>query len=133
MLSSKSNADTIWLVRGGLLVFGLAAIGNALGLWDCSHWVAGLPTLCPVRALTGHACPGCGMGRALALLAHGQIAASLYQHPFGLPLLLWMLCWAVLPERLRARVQQAWLLRGSIFPSAAVALLILWWLAGTVP
>ena len=76
MGSSNRDERLAWLVRGGLLAFGLAAFGHALGLWTLTHWVIGLPTICPVRLLSGHACPGCGMGRSLVLLA----AARAHDH-----------------------------------------------------
>jgi hypothetical protein len=46
------------------------------------------------------------MGRSLALLTQGRIDASLHQHPFGLPFLLSMIGWGVLPERLLLRLQR---------------------------
>ena len=36
---------------------------------------------CPIRALTGLFCPGCGGTRALALLFKGRILGSLLCHP----------------------------------------------------
>ncbi|MBC8139678.1 MAG: DUF2752 domain-containing protein [Fibrella sp.] len=47
-----------------------------------SAHLLGLPTLCPLRAITGIACPGCGMTRALCLCCHGRFveAITLY-HP----------------------------------------------------
>lgn len=42
--------------------------------------------LCPVRLLTGHACPGCGMGHAVVFAMRGDWAASFHAHPLGLPL-----------------------------------------------
>ncbi|MDE2140828.1 MAG: DUF2752 domain-containing protein [Elusimicrobia bacterium] len=44
-------------------------------------------TLCPFRLLTGHPCPGCGMGHALVAGMRGDWAASFRYHPLGLPLL----------------------------------------------
>jgi hypothetical protein len=32
-----------------------------------------LPTVCPVRLLTGRPCPSCGMARGVALLCHGRV------------------------------------------------------------
>lgn len=56
-------------------------------------------TACPFRLLTGHPCPGCGMGHALVAGMRGDWAASWNFHPLGLPLLaLWT----------------AWLLRGTL-------------------
>ena len=47
-----------------------------------SAHLLGLPTLCPLRALTGVPCPGCGITRALCLWAHGRFseAVTVY-HP----------------------------------------------------
>lgn len=142
MASSKSDRDSppsqrglspfIWLVRSGLLVLALAGAGNALGLWDFHGAILGLPHLCPVHALTGHDCPGCGMGRSLALLTQGRVVASLHQHPFGLPFLLWMIGWGVLPERWLLRLQRWPLLRSDVLPTTAVAFVLLWWLVTKV-
>lgn len=45
-------------------------------------------TICPIKALTGIPCPGCGMTRALGLLLTGQFARSFQMHPL---LILWIL------------------------------------------
>jgi hypothetical protein len=64
-------------------------------------WVfAALPFLfgaaqCPSARFFHVACPGCGMSRALALLAHGEVGASLAMHPVALPTLLAQLAFAV--------------------------------------
>ena len=45
-------------------------------------------TFCPFRLLTGHRCPGCGMGHAVVAAMRGDFAGSFHQHPLGIPLLL---------------------------------------------
>jgi len=48
-------------------------------------------TICPLYHLGVDFCPGCGLGRSVQLLLHGQIAASFKMHPLGIitvPLLL---------------------------------------------
>mgnify|MGYP001616539604 CR=1 FL=1 len=50
-------------------------------------------TLCPVRFLTGHLCPGCGMGRSLVAAMRGDFSASFAHHPLGLPLLALWTAW----------------------------------------
>ena len=49
-----------------------------------------LPALCFHRRLTGRACPGCGMTRAVVLLAHGRLHESRLMHPSGPWLGLWI-------------------------------------------
>jgi hypothetical protein len=129
---SSRDSATVRLARGGLLALGVVAIGNWLGLWHFCHLIERLPPLCPIRVLTGHACPGCGMGRALALLTHGEIIASVQQHPFALPLLIWIASWALLPERLLLALSRHCPVRSSALSMIAVALLILWWLVTKV-
>ena len=41
------------------------------------------PTLCPVALLTGVACPGCGMTRAIAWLLRGDVSTAVTYHPLA--------------------------------------------------
>lgn len=41
-------------------------------------------TLCPLQNLGWDPCPGCGLGRSISLLFHGQVSASLKAHPLGI-------------------------------------------------
>jgi hypothetical protein len=43
--------------------------------------------VCAFRRLTGIPCPGCGLTRAMAALARGQLVLALHFHPFA-PLVL---------------------------------------------
>ena len=45
-------------------------------------------TLCPLANLGIQVCPGCGIGRAITQLMHGNLKESLAHHWFGLPALL---------------------------------------------
>lgn len=64
------------------------------------HWLAVVPaagfglmtmaspsddglTICPVALLTGVACPGCGMSRAIAWLLRGDLGLSVAYHPLA--------------------------------------------------
>lgn len=58
-------------------------------------WVAGLSalaiwsgdahfSLCPLKNAGLGFCPGCGLGRSISLLFHGQVQASLQSHPLGI-------------------------------------------------
>ncbi|MEQ1919919.1 MAG: DUF2752 domain-containing protein [Elusimicrobiota bacterium] len=49
--------------------------------------------LCPVRLLTGHRCPGCGMGHAVAAAMRGDWLGSIHHHPLGIPLLAVWTAW----------------------------------------
>lgn len=76
-----------------------AASYAVLGLQAAIGYMPESAHLCPVFILTGHRCPGCGMGHALVSAMRGDFAASVAQHPLGLPLFgLWT----------------AWLLWGSV-------------------
>jgi len=61
-------------------------------------------TLCPLANLGMEWCPGCGIGRAITQLLHGNIEASLAHHWFGIPALLIIFCrvWTLLRMQLRS-------------------------------
>ncbi|MES2417623.1 MAG: DUF2752 domain-containing protein [Bacteroidota bacterium] len=44
-------------------------------------------SLCPLANLGVDWCPGCGLGRSIAALFHGDVKGSLAQHWFGIPAL----------------------------------------------
>jgi hypothetical protein len=41
------------------------------------------PTICPMALLTGVACPGCGMSRAIAWMFRGDLEQSVGYHPLA--------------------------------------------------
>jgi len=41
-------------------------------------------TLCPISNLGFNFCPGCGLGRSIAFLFHGEIFKSWQAHPLGI-------------------------------------------------
>jgi len=45
-------------------------------------------TLCPFKNIGFEYCPGCGLGRSIALLYHGELVESLQTHPLGIPALI---------------------------------------------
>lgn len=64
--------------------------------------VGALPVLCPLRLLSGVACPTCGLGRSLLATWSGDLARGLGHHPAG-PVLLFgatalMLAYAARPQ-----------------------------------
>lgn len=44
-------------------------------------------TLCPLGAARLDWCPGCGLGRSVALLLQGDVQASIQMHVLGIPAL----------------------------------------------
>jgi len=61
----------------------VAAVWAASALPVAAGWQR-----CTVATLFHHPCPGCGMTRALRLLAAGDLQGSLRMHPLALPALL---------------------------------------------
>ena len=63
-----------------------ARAAGLLGLWlvGTAPALTGLMR-CPSAALFHHACPGCGMTRAMWLFARGDLRASLMMNPVAVP------------------------------------------------
>ena len=57
-----------------------AVVGAVVALVGALLLASDLP-LCPVAALSGYPCPGCGLTRATLALLSGQWAAALRYHP----------------------------------------------------
>ncbi|MDO9511663.1 MAG: DUF2752 domain-containing protein [Bacteroidales bacterium] len=51
-------------------------------------------TICPFHSLGWAYCPGCGLGRSIILLFHGQFRNSFEMHPLGIPAVL-ILSWRI--------------------------------------
>jgi hypothetical protein len=104
-------APRVWQL--GVAVLGCAGLG-ALYLIDPSD--PRLPTLCPYRAVTGLACPGCGLTRCVHALLHGNVSAAFNFNPLVFVALPLMMAFAVAPGVLgessaaRWRARMAWTL-----------------------
>jgi len=96
-----------------------AAAGAYHGLGVELEVLAGWLPPCPFRALSGIACPGCGMGRALLHLAQLRLGEATALHPFA-PLVAAALVAATLRPPILARVPSSATL------AALAALLALW-------
>lgn len=62
----------VWL--GGLAMLGI------LGASAETHY-----SICPLALAGLDFCPGCGLGRSIALLLHGELGRSVEAHWLGLP------------------------------------------------
>ena len=78
--------SALWRERG--LAWAVCAAAGA----QAALVAAGLPGwLCPVKALTGVPCPGCGLTRATAALFRGDLSAALRTHAYAPVILLALL------------------------------------------
>jgi hypothetical protein len=81
--------------RDGLIILGAGAAHLGLSLAGLPGWE------CPILAVTGIPCPGCGLTHATMQLLNGDVVASLQTHAFA-PVLLFalflMLAALILPE-----------------------------------
>lgn len=72
----RATKSQTWIARLGLPSLGAAAVA----LTSASL----LPTLCPFRLCTGHACPGCGITRGIASAVKGDLGLSFRYHPMAI-------------------------------------------------
>jgi hypothetical protein len=89
-----TDANARWRRAAPTLLLGASAacVAAVLSRIDPNQAGSPLPP-CPLRALTGIYCPGCGSTRALFDLLHGDVAGALAMNPLLvvlLPLLLLM-------------------------------------------
>ncbi len=59
------------------------ALGALIGPVVLATLLTHGPVVCGFRALFGIPCPGCGLTRCLAALAHGDVVAAFRVHPAG--------------------------------------------------
>ena len=114
----------IWPVVGA----GVLLIGAHLLPVPQNGTLAGTPTICPVKILTGWPCPGCGITRSLIYCAHGDWRQAFAFHPLGPTVyaLLWLILIAGVLQ-LRRKPQHI-SQRALVFASSTfgAALLISW-------
>jgi len=118
---ARARAWLAWALAGG------AMLGGALVLrvWRFSNDPNA--TICLFRRLTHHDCATCGMTRALALLARGDLAGAFARHPLAPPLAAEaLLLWLAAPIAIARGTLPAPALRDRWLIAHAGAFLLLW-------
>lgn len=86
----------------------IIALLGAVALFQVILTAMGLPAWqCPLKATLGIACPGCGLTRAMVLLAEGKWLAAIQLHafaPIGLGIGLLLVTGMLSPAMVRDRV-----------------------------
>lgn len=85
------------MTRGGRVGLELGVLGALAAL------VLSGSFRCPLHAVTGIPCPGCGLTRATWALARGEPGAAFALHPLVVPVLAWFAVVAALGARSLAR------------------------------
>lgn len=115
-------------VRGRFAQWFAIAPVAALGLMTMASPSDDGPTICPVALLTGVACPGCGMSRALAWLLRGDMERAVIYHPLApIVMLIGLLAvgWA-LGRRLRGWKAPSAILTNSAVIGLGLLLMTVW-------
>lgn len=109
----------------------LACAGVAFGAWLLwSQWTPPAEpswSVCLFRRLTHHECATCGMTRAMAALAKGDVAGSIARHPLALPLAVEAaLLWLAAPLVWRRVITVTGAQRDRWLVGHAVVLIVVW-------
>jgi hypothetical protein len=76
-----------WLRWGAMLIAVLAVCAGGVCIYVFDPKASGIYPICPFHALTGLHCPGCGTGRAMHELLHGNVWAAMHYNPLAVILL----------------------------------------------
>lgn len=116
--------------RSPWLAWALAGLAGVAALLVLRAWSPGDDpdgTICLFRRLTHHDCATCGMTRAFARLARGDVAGAAARHPLAVPLAIeFAALWLAAPLAIarRWRVPPAW--RDRWLLAHAAAFLAVW-------
>ena len=123
---NPSFSDLLADRRAIAVIAGAGALHLSLGMAGITIWS------CPIRAVTGLPCPGCGLTRATIELLRGNLTGSLQTHAFA-PIFIaggvLMIVSLVLPERLRQGLFSAlnqWEVRTGLTSWVLFGLVIYW-------
>jgi len=75
--------------QGWIILLGVPALFILAFILGSSPKLMSVP-LCAVRSFLHIDCPGCGLTRSIAFLAHGQIKKSIAFHPLGIVIGMWL-------------------------------------------
>ena len=91
-LRYKITADHFLKISIIIVLAVISSAGVFFHLFEID-FITHLPTrsLCPFHAITGLACPGCGMTRAMIRLGQLKLGAAIGYNLFSLPLLILMI------------------------------------------
>lgn len=62
----------------------LAWIGGLIYLAAINPYSTDHFNLCPFKAVGIDFCPGCGLGKSISFIFHGDFYSSFFQHPLGI-------------------------------------------------
>lgn len=79
MIRHRNNIKKAFLLHSEWIIL-LAMLLAAVTIDTTS----GRPSLCVFSSLGVSSCPGCGLGRSMALAAQGALTASFQMHPLGM-------------------------------------------------
>ncbi len=116
--------------RAWLVWLGLSAIFVTSALWRPTD--DGI-VLCPLRALTGYPCPGCGMTRAFSAIAHGELWRAVRYNPlspvlFMAGVIVWVGAAATILNWPRARAAVARLSPSAFAINVMLIVVLVWWI-----
>lgn len=81
-MAVRAQLHTVQLLKR--IPFEALCWAAGLALLALSDTAADHFSLCPLKNAGIHFCPGCGLGRSVTLLFHGEISASFQMHPLGM-------------------------------------------------
>jgi hypothetical protein len=82
-----SSGGRRWARRCAMLAAALVLCAGGVYLFVFNPATSGIYPICPFHVLTGLHCPGCGTGRAIHQLLHGNLWAALRLNPLAVLLL----------------------------------------------
>ncbi len=108
-------------------IFLLLVMVNMTGMVRIEKITGTIPVFCPFKAITGIACPGCGMTRAITSLIDGHPGNAALYNPFCF-FLLFVLLMSTLPmHRLRPAVRTRLEHALPVFYAVVLSLVVTFW------